>query len=256
MINLGLSLISVIIISLISVVGIFGIISRLPSFSRFSLSLVGVAVGSLLGDAFIHLLPEANEVIANKLLGQLLIILGILLFFILEKVVRWRHCHDPCCLEDEDCHGRHSDHVVANSLVGEIFHNFIDGVIIASSFFVSPQLGIATSIAVLVHEIPQEIGDFAIYVHEGKTLLQALRLNLITALSSVVGVIFTFAIGQTLVDFSSYMIPVTAGGFIYLAASDLIPELHRHESSVSSALTQVFLVLLGVALMASLLLLE
>ena len=256
MLPLFYSLTAVLIISLVSILGIFGLITKLPSFSKFSLGLVGIAVGSLLGDAFIHVLPEANRQIHNSLVVSLLTILGMLLFFILEKVVRWRHCHDPDCLDAEDDHGHHSDHIVSISLVGEAFHNFIDGVIIASSFIISPGLGLATSLAVLLHEIPQEIGHFGIFIHQGLSLSKALSLNLISAGFAFLGVISIIIIGSSIGNFSAYVLPVTAGGFIYLASSDLIPELHRHEPNISSSLLQVLLVLLGVALMAGLLLLE
>lgn len=256
MLSLFNSLAAVLIISLISIVLLSAVIAKIPQFSRISLSLVGVAVGSLLGDAFIHVLPEANRRLHHDLTVALLIILGMLLFFTLEKFVRWRHCHDPGCLDDEDNHGRHSRHIVSLSLVGESFHNFIDGVILASSFIISPALGWITSLAVLLHEIPQEIGHFGIFIHQGLTLSRALVLNLISASFAILGVIVTFLIGTSVANFSAYVLPVTAGGFIYLASSDLIPELHRHESNISSSLSQIVLVLLGVALMAGLLLLE
>ncbi len=256
MLPLFYSLAAVLVISLVSIIGIFGLIARMPSFSKFSLGLVGIAVGSLLGDAFIHVLPEANRQIRNNFTVSLLTILGMLLFFILEKVVRWRHCHDPDCLEDEDHQGHHNDHIVSISLVGEAFHNFIDGVIIASSFIINPALGIATTLAVLLHEIPQEIGHFGIFIHQGLSLSKALSLNLVSAGFAFLGVIFTIIIGASIGNFSAYVLPVTAGGFIYLASSDLIPELHRHEPNISSSLLQVFLVLLGVSLMAGLLLFE
>ncbi|MBP9818283.1 ZIP family metal transporter [Candidatus Shapirobacteria bacterium] len=254
--SLFFSLVSVTIIGLLSIFSIYFLLSKVPRFTKLTSSLVSLAVGSLLGDAFIHLLPEANETIGSSLLVSLLTVGGILIFFIIEKVVRWRHCHNPECLEDEDHLGHHSDHVVTNSLIGELFHNFIDGVIIASSFMVSPALGFTTSLAVLIHEIPQEIGDFAIYLHQGKSLSESLKLNFYTALSAYAGVIVTVLIGQSFVDFSNYMLPLTAGGFIYLASSDLIPELHRHEPSTKSSFTQILLVILGVFLMCSLLLLE
>ncbi len=246
------SFLAVIIISLISIVAIYFLIAHLPSFSRFNFHLVSIAVGSLLGDAFIHLLPEANDLITNSLLVSLLVIFGMLLFFSLEKLIRWHHCHNPDYHQDD-----HSEHIVPVSLVGEVFHNFIDGVVIASSFMVSPSVGIATSLAVLIHEIPQEIGDFGIYTHQGKSLFQALKLNLYSASSSLFGIIFTFLIGSSISNFSAYILPITAGGFIYLAASDLIPELHRHHSdNHRSSISQIFLVILGVAIMSLLLLFE
>lgn len=249
MLPLVYSLASVTLISLISILAIYWLISRVPTFSKFIMPLVSLAVGSLLGDAFIHLLPEASETISTPSVVPLLTILGIFIFFAIEKFVRWHHCHDPECDEV-------SSTIIPVSLVGETFHNFIDGVIIASSFMISNQVGIATSLAVLIHEIPQEIGDFGIYTHQGLSLLNALRLNLLSASSSLLGVILTILIGTKVADFSVYILPITAGGFIYLASADLIPELHGHNPQANSSLVQVFCLLLGVGLMYSLLWLE
>lgn len=250
------SLFSVIFISIVSIGVIYLLLRYSFNFSRYIVSLVSLAVGSLFGDAFIHIIPESFESIASPSLVGFLIISGILLFFTIEKLVRWRHCHNTDCLDTKDSHHTHSDHIVANSLVGDFFHNFIDGVIIAASYLVSFELGLATTLAVLMHEIPQEIGDFAIYLHRGRSLIQSFWLNLLTAFSSVLGVIATFIIGVSFTNFSLYMLPVTAGGFIYLASSDLIPELHRHTASAKNSFSQILFVSLGVALMSLLLLLE
>lgn len=238
--NLLLSTLSVVIISLFSVVGIYLLFSLLPNFAKNSLFLVSLAVGSLLGDAFIHLFPEANSLFPSDTVS-LLTITGILLFFLLEKVIRWRHCHSSECCEDHP--------TVTVSVVGDFFHNFLDGVLITSSFYVSLTLGLTTAIAVLIHEIPQEIGDFSVYQHLGVSLKRSLFLNLLSAASSLFGVLFVAVIGSRFQGFSDYILPVTAGGFIYLAASDLIPELHRHQSPVFSSLFQFFSVILGVLLM-------
>ena len=245
MLPLIYSLISVITISLISILAIYWLISRIPSLSRFVMPFVSLAVGTLLGDAFIHLLPEASRNIADSNAVSLLTILGILIFLSIEKFVRWHHCHDP------DCHEGASA-LVPVSLVGENFHNFIDGVVIAGSFLVSTKLGIATAIAVLIHEIPQEIGHFGIYTHQGLSLSKSLQLNLFSSLSSLLGVLMTFFVGSS----STLILPITAGGFIYLASSDLIPELHRQNEKLFHSLVQILFVLLGVFLMYSLLWLE
>ncbi len=250
MMTLLTSLIAVAVISLISIAGIYLLLSLVPGFTRFSLVLVGIAVGSLLGDAFIHLLPEANRTLSPDLVS-ILVIVGILVFFVLEKIIRWRHCHSPDCAEHSD-----SNATVTVSVVGDFFHNFIDGILITSTFYVSFSLGLITAIAVLIHEIPQEIGDFGIYRHFGVSLPKAFRLNLFSALSSFLGVFFVAIVGSQVVNFSNYILPVTAGGFIYLAASDLIPELHRHEPKISTSLLQLFSVIFGVVLMYSLKFLE
>lgn len=249
MLPLFYSLTAVVIISLVSILAIYWLISHIPNFSRFVTPLVSLAVGSLLGDAFIHLLPEANENITNPTTVSLLTILGILIFFSIEKFVRWHHCHDPDCAEGKSA-------IIPVSLVGESIHNFIDGVIIAGSFIISPKLGIATSLAVLLHEIPQEVGDFGIYTHQGLSLKKSLNLNLLSATASLLGVIVAFVIGSSIAASTIYVLPITAGGFIYLAASDLIPELHEHKETSTHSFLQILYLLSGVALMFCLLYLE
>lgn len=234
------SLAAVVFISLVSVIGIYYLISFLPGFSKISLFLVSLAVGTLLGDAFFHLLPESNLLISSVLVSALTIV-GILLFFALEKIVRWRHCHSS------DCH--HDHPTVAVNVVGELFHNFIDGVLISSSFYVSYPLGLTTAFAVLSHEIPQEIGNFSVYQHLGVSLKKSLAFNLLSSFFSLLGVFFVALVGLKFQNFSGYILPITAGGFIYLAASDLIPELHRHEPKILSSFLQLFFVILGVLLM-------
>jgi zinc and cadmium transporter len=248
MLSLIYSLLAITLISLLSIFFIAFLFNRLPSFSKYTPSLVSLAVGSLLGDAFIHILPEANNKIANINLVSLLTIAGILLFFSLEKFIQWHHCHDP--------EHQHHQPLVAVSFVGDSFHNFIDGAIIAASFSVDFKIGLATSLAVLIHEIPQEIGDFGIFMNQGLSLLKSLRLNLISASFSFFGALFIFLLGFQLVNLTNYILPITAGGFIYLAASDLIPELHRHQSRLSTSLLQILLVIIGVTLMFSLTILE
>ncbi|MFA5894143.1 MAG: ZIP family metal transporter [Candidatus Shapirobacteria bacterium] len=249
MLPLFYSILAVVIISLISILAIYWLISSIPNFSRFVTPLVSLAVGSLLGDAFIHLLPEASENISNQNSVSLLTILGILIFFSIEKFIRWHHCHDPDCEEGTSV-------IIPVSLAGEAIHNFIDGVIIAGSFIISTKLGIATSLAVLLHEIPQEVGDFGIYTHQGLSLKKSLNLNLLSATTSLLGVIVTFLVGSSLSNYIAFVLPITAGGFIYLAASDLIPELHEHKEKSVHSLLQIVYLLIGVALMYSLLFLE
>jgi len=236
-----LSLTATAIVSLISLVGVF-----LYSFRRFSFVLVSFAVGALLGDAFIHLLPSSFQSL-SPLLSSILIFVGIMLFFSVEKIIRWRHCHDP------DCHD--NSHVVSLSVVGDSVHNFIDGMIISSSFLVDYRLGLTTTLAVILHEIPQEIGNFGIYFHQGLGLKKALSLNFISALFAIFGCLLVL-IFNNIFDFSQYVLPMTAGGFIYLASSDLIPELHRHQPQIKHSLLQIITVILGFSLMALLLLVE
>jgi len=232
------SFIATIIVSLISLVGLF-----LYRFRQHSFVLVSFAVGALLGDAFIHILPESYAQ-SNSATVAWLLISGMLIFFSVEKFMRWRHCHEPEC----------DDHVVSISLVGDTVHNFIDGMIIAGSFLTSTHLGIVTTIAVILHEIPQEIGHFGIFFHHKVSLKKALILNLTSALFAVLGCFLVLVF--RIFEFSQYILPLTAGGFIYLASSDLIPELHRHETSPRHSLYQIIGVILGFSLMALLLLAE
>ena len=172
--------------------------------------------------------------------------MGIILFFVLEKFFLWHHCHDI------DCH-QNSKHIVTLSLIGDTIHNFIDGALIAASFNLNHLIGFSTALAVIFHEIPQEIGDFGILIHHGISLKKTVIYNFVTALTSLLGVLVIFLINY---DFSAYLLPVTAGGFIYLALTDLTPELHRHDPKISIAVTQLLCILLGIALMFCLIFLE
>ncbi len=149
-----LPIISVILISLISLIGVFTLSLKQEGLKKLSLFLISFAVGALFGDSFIHLIPEAFEKIPNSLFVSILIILGIFIFFVLEKFLRWKHCHDLDCKE-------HMRPVATMNLVGDMVHNLIDGALVAASFQIGIPLGMATTLAVVLHEIPQEIGDLA-----------------------------------------------------------------------------------------------
>lgn len=225
--------------SLVSLVGIIFFKVKKKLLKEELLALVGVATGALLGDAFLHLVPEALEISGAKETG-LGIIIGIMVFFILEKLLKWRHCHEI------DCHQKNS--LAGMSLMADSIHNLIDGLIIGSSFLISIPLGISTSLAVLLHEIPQEIGDLAILVHSGYPLRKAALMNLSSAFFSLLGVLIVWILGSN-VNIHEKLIAITAGGFIYLAASDLIPELHRHQSKVWESVWQLISVTFGIGIM-------
>jgi len=225
-------------LSFISVIGIFFLGIRKKILKKEIFALVGVAVGALLGDAFLHLIPESAEIIGFYKSG-LMIIAGFLLFFVLEKILKWRHCHDVDCHEGE--------HLVGMILAADSMHNFIDGLIIGGSFMVSPAMGIATSLAVMLHEIPQEIGDLAILMHSGLGLKKAVFLNLMSAFFSVVGVLCVWVLGNK-ISISGELMGMAAGNFIYLAASDLIPELHRHQSKIKESVWQLITVSFGIGI--------
>jgi zinc and cadmium transporter len=240
--------ISVVIISLISLVGIFFLSFKESRLQKILLYMVSLAVGALFGDAIIHLIPEAFENLTGKLTAPLLLLAGIMLFFVLEKVIRWRHSHKPASQQ-------HLQPVVFLSLFGDGVHNLIDGMIIGASYMVSFPIGIATTIAVVMHEIPQEIGDFAVLVNGGLSVKKALLLNFASALTAVLGGLIILIVGPHVSNISLYLLPVTAGGFIYIAAADLIPELHV-ETGISISVRQIAFIALGFGLMALLVLLE
>lgn len=243
------AIVSVFLVSVLSVCSIFFLFFNKKKLEKISLVLVSFAVGALIGDTFIHLLPETFEKFNASLFSSFLIISGILIFFILEKFLRWRHCHLSSC----EKHAHHP--IVTINLVGDVVHNFIDGLLIGASFIVSVPLGITTSLAILLHEIPSEIGNFGICIHKGVGYKKAVILNFLTALSAVVGTICALWFGSFFSDFAFYLIPITAGGFIYVFGSDLIPELHN-ELEVKTSVIQFFLIAAGVFVMSLLRLLE
>lgn len=238
---------SVLIVSLISLIGVFTLSLGNNVLKKILLYLVSFAVGGLFGDALIHLIPESFEKISPAPIASFCVLGGILIFFVLEKFLRWQHCHIPASEE-------HVHPVVALNIVGDSFHNMIDGMLIAASFLAGVPIGITTTIAVILHEIPQEIGHFGILVHGGLPVRKALLLNFFSALTSFGGALIVLLIGSHAANLSVYLLPITAGGFLYIAGSDLIPELHHgHEVSAGSALGQFTCIILGIALMAVLL---
>jgi zinc and cadmium transporter len=230
---------AVAVVSLLSLVGVVSLFASGEKIKKISFLLVSLAAGTLIGDAFIHLLPEAAE--TNNEWVWPLVIAGIALFFILEKVIHWRHCH----METSE---NHPHPVGMMNLLGDGLHNFFDGLLIAGSFIVSPALGIATTIAVIIHEIPQEIADFGVLIHAGYSKAKAIAFNFLSALSAVLGAVIVLAFGDKAVTVGEFLVPVTAGAFIYIAVADLFPELHK-ESRAWWSLGQLALLALGVGIM-------
>ncbi|MFH1299363.1 MAG: ZIP family metal transporter [Patescibacteria group bacterium] len=228
---------SVLLVSALSLIGILALLFKKNHLQAILLLLVAFSAGALLGGAFLHLIPESH-------MSPLYILAGILLFFILEKIVHWRHCHKVSCDD-------HPHHLATMNLVGDAIHNLIDGMVIAGSYMVSVPLGITTTIAVILHEIPQEIGDFGILLYSGMKPKKAIFFNFLSALCAIAGAVLALSIGSHIEHFTEVIIPITAGGFIYIASADLIPELHK-EVRVKKALMQFVAIVLGIALMAAL----
>lgn len=240
------SLISILIISTISIIGITVFFTNDKKLPNILLFLISFSAGALLGDAFIHLLPEAMDSGINHV--PIAVISGILAFFVLEKFVQWRHCHQPTSKE-------HPHPLATMNLVGDAFHNFLDGVIIATSYVVSIPLGIATTVAVLLHEIPQEIGDFGVLVYAGYSKKKALLMNFIISLTALLGGIVGLLLSKSITSFSGIMIAFTAGGFIYIATADLIPEMKK-DTNFKKTSIQLIGLLLGIGVMLLMILLE
>jgi zinc and cadmium transporter len=201
--------------------------------------LISFAVGALLGVSLLRLLPAALEdLMPVRVFSTLL--LGILLFFVLEKLVLWRHCHTHDC----EVH----DGSVLPVLIGDAFHNFVDGAVVAAAVITSVPLGVSTAVAVAAHEIPQEVGDFAILLHAGYPRGKALLLNILSALASAVGAVAALVAFDTMPLVLPYFLALAAASFLYVAMADLIPGLHRGRIDASS-LRQIVLIAAGVATM-------
>jgi zinc and cadmium transporter len=215
--TLAYILIATAIVSIISLVGVITFGFREKTLKKMLLFLVAFSAGGLMGAAFLHLLPEALATNSATNVG-IYIIIGFSLFYIIERVLHWRHCHD------EKCHVHTFTYM---SLIGDGIHNFIDGVTIAISFLAGIPLGVATTIAIIAHEIPHEMGNFAVLVHGGFGKLKALLWNFLSAIVAIVGALFGFFLSEILGKSIPIILPFAAGGFIYVSASDLIPELHN-----------------------------
>ncbi len=232
---------STLIVSVLSFSGILLLAMRPTQLQRMIFILVSFAVGALFGNTFFMLIPESFALIDNSRLIGILIVSGLVVMFILEKFIHWHHCHNVTHEHDEAPLGY-------ISLITDSLHNFTDGVLIAAAWMASPEVGIATTLAVVVHEIPQEISDFGVLLHAGFSRRKALFLNFIAASAAILGAVLTVMLGTVSENLITFILPFAAGGFIYLAGSDLIPELHR-ESSVRKSLVQLTAILTGLVLM-------
>jgi zinc and cadmium transporter len=239
------ALLSAFIISLGSIAGIFTLSLKKEHLSQILLFLVSLSAGTLMGGAFLHLLPEAVENLQPLILFST-VLLAFVMFFLIEKIFHWRHCHKGEC----DVHS-----FGTMNLIGDSIHNFIDGLIIAATFSSSIHLGIITTVAVALHEIPQEIGDFGVLLYSGFNRRKALLANFAVASTAFLGVLVGFYITDHLDNLIAYLIPFAAGGFIYIAASDLMPEI-RKETNLKKSLISFGTFILGVAIMYATSLLE
>ena len=265
---------SVLAVSLVSLAGVVLLSRGRASLDRVLMYLVSLAAGVLLGGAFFHLIPEAYETHGDSLALPLYVLLGFLGFFLLERFL-WAHHHghgdEPLPGRDAAAQidlserpaeslesaapgagdGRRFRPVVVMSLLGDGIHNLIDGMVIAAAYAASGALGLVTTAAVLLHEVPQEVGEFGVLVRGGLSVRMALILNFLSASMAFVGAILVLSIGAGSGAFLDAIVPVTAGNFIYIAAADLVPELH-HEHDPREAAGHVVLLLVGVFVMLAL----
>ena len=207
---LGISIASAFFVSLVSLAG--ALLYR--SDERLVHFLMSLAAGTMLAASISHLLPEAVEETGFGIAARMFVI-GVVFMFAVEKVISWHHCHDSRC----------SKKTGTMVVVGDLLHNFLDGIAIHASFSLSVPTGIAVSASILLHEIPQELGDFGVLIHSGYSRSQALMLNFLSGLSSLAGVLLTFLTGPQL---APYLAAVSAGAMMYVSMADIVPEMHRH----------------------------
>ncbi|MBI4143870.1 ZIP family metal transporter [Candidatus Woesearchaeota archaeon] len=237
-------LLSVLIVSLVSLIGILTVTLHKKHLHRALSLFVGFAAGALLSATFFDLLPESIE-IAGIEKTSMYALLGIVVFFALEKFFFWYHCHGGRCAHHGISVKKSVKPYAYLNLIGDGIHNFIDGMVIAGAYVASVPLGVITSLAVVFHEIPQETGDFAILVNAGLSTTKALLLNFLTAVSAIIGALVAYFFLQTVDNFTAFLLPFAAGNFVYIATADLIPELHK-ESSMRRNLEQMIMFLLGI----------
>lgn len=241
------TLLAVLIVSAVSLVGIVTLSLNHDRLKSILYYLVSFSAGALLGDVFIHVIPEMAETQFGTREGVYFLV-GIVVFFILERFIHWQHTHG-----DEHDERVHSS--VYLTMFGDSLHNFIDGIVIAASFLVNPTLGIAATIAVVLHEIPQEIGQYAILIHGGWSKAKALLYNLLSGLTSVIGAVIVLVFAQNLEEPPTFLLAFAGASFIYIALSDLVPELHK-EVGKRRSLIQFVWFIVGIALMGLLLFLD
>ncbi|MFH1667554.1 MAG: ZIP family metal transporter [Candidatus Komeilibacteria bacterium] len=243
------TLISIIIVSLVSLVGVLTIFTNKQRLCQFITPMVGLATGALFGGAFIHMIPQAFISTSNPTLISFLILTGLAIFFILEKFLHWHHHHH---------HHEAKDHIKPFgylNLISDGIHNLIDGIIIGVAYLAGIEIGIAATVAVILHEIPQEIGDFGLLLHAGFSKAKALLFNFLSACMAIIGAIIALTIGSGIENLTVYALAIAAGGFVYIAGSDLVPELHQ-ETKFRNIIIQFFTIGLGVGLMFLLVLFE
>lgn len=244
------TILSVVGISIISLIGVIALSIKKELLNKILFILIAVAVGAFFGDALIHLIPQSFAKL-NEVEGPFYVLLGIIVFFSLEKFLRWQHKHDIHTEDTDDCIRPIGPLVIFSDGI----HNAIDGVIIAASFMISIEVGFVTTIAIALHEIPQEISDFALLLHAGYSKGKAILFNFLSSSVAIIGAIVTLFVLNTTESLLPILTAFAAGSFLYIAGSDLVPELHK-KKKMSESLIQLISILVGIGIMFALLLLE
>lgn len=222
-----------------SLIGVFLISIKPAILNKILLPLVSLSAGTMLGAAFLHQLPESIELLGDHLPFNIALA-SFVTFFLLERFLHWRHCHDEQHL---------TKHTIGTmNLIADGVHNFLDGLLIAASFATGEALGVVAVLAIALHEIPQELGDFGVLLHSGFTRTKAIIANVAVSLTAVVGGVLGFYLSTSSSVFASYLIPVAAGGFIYIAAADLVPEL-KGSRSTRKIIATIIMFMVGIFLM-------
>lgn len=248
---------AVLLVSVVSFSGLAALSLKDAALRRIIFLFVALAVGSLFGDALIHLIPEALESGIGETLVASMVFAGVLVFFALEKFLLWRHAHGTHEESRETllAHAHAPQAIAPLVLTADFVHNAVDGIIIGASFLVSVPVGVATTLAVVLHEIPQEIADFGLLIHAGWRKGKALLWNFFSALSAFLGLLVVFAVGERAEGFVPLAAAFTAGAFLYIAGADLVPELHKTRGARRAA-AQVVAVAAGFSVMLLLTVLE
>lgn len=223
-----------IVISAISLIGVIALILKEKVLEKLLFSLVAFSAGTMIGGAFLHLLPDAFERCNAGMSVFYFVLIGFVSFFMLEKFFYWRHCHEGKC----DVHA-----FTYLNLIGDGIHNFVDGIMIGTSFVIDVRFGIITTLIILFHEIPQELGDFGVLVYGGFKKSKALLFNLIFQSTAIIGTIIGYRFSNSIENFSCLFLSFAAGGFIYIASCDLIPELHKQPDSKKAIISMAFFLL-------------
>jgi zinc and cadmium transporter len=247
------TMLSVILVSLVSFVGVLSVFIKKKQTQQFLLILVSVSAGTLFGGAFLHLLPEVVEAQGFGLRVSLLILAGMIVFFVLEKFIHWKHCHSHIQPNKYHTHAQKKgkQHIAPLNLLGDALHNFLDGLIIAGSYMVSIPAGIATTVAVIFHEVPQEIADFGVLLYSGLTKAKALLFNFLSATVAIIGAVIGLVWGASTENFVHTILPFAAGGFVYIGGANLIPELHK-ECGMKDSFWHIVAMLAGIGIMVGL----